>query len=270
MASSQIVLLSFAIALAVSSALLACTAWNRRKRNLERGGNSPAFVEFVAMTGTYMLLAHLVVALPMIARWLPVCVLADTYLCAPYRRGSFVVIDDGVDRLWPRSTRPDPFCRLVPSTLAAKCDTKSKTSIKALPACPTKTGKKTLDMPEHITGEKKLLQQHAPQPNLAVRSAGNDKTIGDCFYPYKIVDTDITAMCPLFTDDLVAHWMALVVSVVFGLLGALASGALAIIYLGTGKKKVAIKAPKKIARKKRTTKKKKNIRLNHYTPRRPD
>ncbi|KAL3207808.1 hypothetical protein MRX96_052630 [Rhipicephalus microplus] len=122
----QMGVLGLGMATAVSSALLGCVAWNRRKRNLEQGKKSPIFVATIIVASAVLLLVHLIIALPMIARWLPLCVMTNTYLCAPYRDSSYVVLDDPIARLWPLSSRPEPFCRLVPSKLAVNCSTKGK------------------------------------------------------------------------------------------------------------------------------------------------
>ncbi|KAL1443988.1 hypothetical protein MTO96_007189 [Rhipicephalus appendiculatus] len=252
----QMGVLGIGMAVAVSAALLACVAWNRRKRNLEQGRKSPMFVAAVIVASAVLLLVHLIIALPMIARWLPVCVMTDTYLCAPYRDNSYVVLDDGIARLWSPISRPEPFCRLVPSKLAANCSTKGKTPIKSLPACPSKTAKKkTLELPrDDAIVEVQVLRQPLPQPKAAAAPAAKVKVNGDCFYPYKIIDTDMTAACPLFSDNLVAHWMAMVVSVIFGLLAAIAAAALAVIYLAVGEKKVKKRKVRRIRRRKRVKK----------------
>ncbi|KAL3204085.1 hypothetical protein MRX96_053101 [Rhipicephalus microplus] len=232
----QMGVLGLGMATAVSSALLGCVAWNRRKRNMEQGKKSPIFVATIIVASAVLLLVHLIIALPMIARWLPLCVMTNTYLCAPYRDSSYVVLDDAITRLWPPSSRPEPFCRLVPSKLAVNCSTKGKAPIKSLPTCASKaTKKKTLEMPgEDAVVEVQVLRP--PQPKAAAAPAAKVKVNGDCFYPYKIIDTDMTAACPLYSDNLVAHWMAMVVSVIFGVVAAMAAGALAVVYLAIGKK----------------------------------
>ncbi|KAL3216132.1 hypothetical protein MRX96_033156 [Rhipicephalus microplus] len=250
----QMGVLGLGMATAVSSALLGCVAWNRRKRNLEQGKKSPIFVATIIVASAVLLLVHLIIALPMIARWLPLCVMTNTYLCAPYRDSSYVVLDDAIARLWPPSSRPEPFCRLVPSKLAVNCSTKGKAPIKSLPACPSNAAKKkTLEVPgEDAVVEVQVLRP--PQPKAAAAPAAKAKVNGDCFYPYKIIDTDMTAACPLYSDNLVAHWMAMVVSVIFGVLAAMAAGALAVVYLAVGEKKPKKKKIKKIRRRKRVKK----------------
>ncbi|KAK8767305.1 hypothetical protein V5799_005910 [Amblyomma americanum] len=268
--------LGLALAVAVAAALLACGAWNRRSRNLEKGGKSPVFVGFVLLAGAVLLLTHLGVALPMIARLLPVCVLADTYFCGPYRAGSYGILNDGVARVWPLAHRPEPFCRLVPSALLAKCSTKDTTPIKSLAECPKKDAKKKALAFAHdaVANQVLLLQPPPPQPpppqppppqppqppqpapDTPAAPKGK-KPIGDCFYPYKIIDTDMTAACPLFTDDLVGHWMAIVLSVGFGVLSSLAAGAIAVIFLAIGDSRRSTTITKKIVRKRRVKKRKK-------------
>ncbi|KAL3249021.1 hypothetical protein MRX96_056220 [Rhipicephalus microplus] len=250
----QMGVLGLGMATAVSSALLGCVAWNRRKRNLEQGKKSPIFVATIIVASAVLLLVHLIIALPMIARWLPLCVMTNTYLCAPYRDSSYVVLDDAIARLWPPSSRPEPFCRLVPSKLTVNCSTKGKAPIKSLPTCPSKATKKnTLEVPgEDAVVEVQVLRP--PQTKAAAAPAAKVKVNGDCFYPYKIIDTDMTAACPLYSDNLVAHWMAMLVSVIFGVLAAMAAGALAVVYLAVGEKKPTKKKIKKIRRRKRVRK----------------
>ncbi|KAH8020735.1 hypothetical protein HPB51_003223 [Rhipicephalus microplus] len=241
----QMGVLGLGMATAVSSALLGCVAWNRRKRNLEQGKKSPIFVSTIIVASVVLLLVHLIIALPMIARWLPLCVKTNTYLCASYRDSSYVVLDDAITRLWPPSSRPEPFCWLVPSNLAVNCSTKGKAPIKSLPACPNNAAKKkTFEVP----GEDAVMEvqvMRPPQPKAAAAPAAKVKVNGDCFYPYKIIDTDMTAACPLYSDNLVAHWMAMVVSVIFGVLAAMAAGALAVVYFAVGEMKPKKKKIKK-------------------------
>ncbi|KAL1477389.1 hypothetical protein MTO96_035764 [Rhipicephalus appendiculatus] len=229
-------LLGFALTAVITSVLLACGTWRRRKASLAKGRKSPVFVAFSAIAATVLLCAHMGVTLPMIARWLPVCVLADTYLCAPYRDGSYSILDNSVSMVWPLSSRPDPFCRLVPSTLLKKCTAKGKTPIKKLDACPTKKdkGKLMIVRPDDAVIEFQVPQ--APKKPAVVPAAGSaDKNvIGDCFYPYKIIHTDMTSICPLLTDDLLAHWMAMVLSVLAGVATTLAATAVAVIFMAVG------------------------------------
>ncbi|KAL3226704.1 hypothetical protein MRX96_048925 [Rhipicephalus microplus] len=179
----QMGVLGLGMAMAVSSALLGCVAWNRRKRNLEQGKKSPIFLATIIVASAVLLLVHLIIALPMIARWLPLCVMTNTYLCAPYRDSSYVVLDDAIARLWPLNSRPEPFCRLVPSKLAVNCSTKGKTPIKSLPACPSNAAKKkTLEVPwEDAVVEVQVLRP--PQPKAAAAPVAKAKVKGDCFYP---------------------------------------------------------------------------------------
>lgn len=248
----QMGLLGLAVAISVSSALVAGGTWFRRARNLEKEGSGPVYVATFVTGGAILLLTHLAIVLPMIARWLPVCVLAETYLCRPYRDGSFGVLDDGVANVWPLATRPEPFCRLVPSTLFAKCSAKGKAGIKALPACLEKSGKKALE----FTGTAaQLLQQ--PHTDDSVASKTN-VPLGDCFYPYKVIDTDLKSVCPLFTDDLLGYWMAMVLSAIFGIVNALAATAIALIFWATRPKKAVKKhIKKKLVRRKRSKRRKK-------------
>ncbi|KAL3207805.1 hypothetical protein MRX96_052627 [Rhipicephalus microplus] len=228
-----------------------CVAWKHRKRNLQQGKKSPIFVATIIVASAVLLQVHLIIALPIIARWLPLCVMTNTYLCAPYRDSSYVVLDDAIARLWPPSSRPEPFCRLVLSKLAVNCSTKGKAPIKSLPACPSKAAKKTLEVPgEDAVVEVQVLRPS--QPKAAAAPAANIKVNGDCFYPlsFKIIDTDMTAACPLYSGNLVSHWMAMVESVIFGVLAAMAACALAVVYLAVGEKKPEKMNIKKIRRKK--------------------
>ncbi|KAK8788627.1 hypothetical protein V5799_021587 [Amblyomma americanum] len=252
----QMAVLGLALAITLASSLVACGAWNRRLRNLEKGGRSPVFVAAVVMAGAVLLLAHLLLVLPMIARWLPVCVLADTYFCRPYRSGAFAVLDDAVARVWPPANRPEPFCRLVPSALIGKCATKDKVGIKSLPLCPVEA-----DRSKDAAKPKYLRLQQPPARTTAAATA--EKPVGDCFYPYKIIDTDMTSACPLFTDELVGHWMAMVFAAAFGMLGAPAAGAIAVVFLAVGesgkslstRKTVHIRIRKKRRKRKKPSKK---------------
>ncbi|KAK8775938.1 hypothetical protein V5799_030720 [Amblyomma americanum] len=254
----QMVLLGVAIAVAVAAALLACGAWNRRKLALEAGGHSPISVAAVLITAAMLLLTHLAMTLPMIARWLPLCVLGETYLCAPYRSGALAVLDDAVAKVWPLANRPEPFCRLVPSKLAIYCTTKGKKGIDDLSICPVKVAKKALEIPPDAEEElHAILLRHDHPPLASLQKVSAEKKIsGDCFYPYKIINTDLVSVCPLFTDDLVAHWMALVLSVIFGMLTAIAAGAIAAIYMAVGSK-IAKTASNKVVRKRRRIRRKK-------------
>ncbi|KAH8028108.1 hypothetical protein HPB51_013155 [Rhipicephalus microplus] len=176
----HMVLLGIALVVAVSAALFACGAWSRRKRNLKAGGKSPVFVGFMLLGGTVLLLVHLLVALPMVARWLNVCVLAETYLCAPYRGGSYAILDDGAARVWPLANRPEPFCRLVPSAVRPKCAVKATTPITALKVCPAVKKGKAQQSDISITESQLLLWQKPQKPKKPKRAK---KLIGDCFYP---------------------------------------------------------------------------------------
>ncbi|KAL1414891.1 hypothetical protein MTO96_007147 [Rhipicephalus appendiculatus] len=227
--------LGIAVAVAVAAALLACGAWSRRKRNLNAGGKSPVFVGLILMCGTVLLLVHMLIALPMVARWLNVCVLAETYLCAPYRAGSYAILDDSVARVWPLASRPEPFCRLVPSAVRPKCAAKATTSITALKACPAVKKGKALQSDVAIEESQVLIWQKPPKP--LPKPPAKAKIIGDCFYPYKIIDTDMTAACPLFTDELVGHWMALLIAAIFGMISSFTAGLITVIFLAVGQKK---------------------------------
>ncbi|KAK8775937.1 hypothetical protein V5799_030719 [Amblyomma americanum] len=77
-----------------------------------------------------------------------------------------------------------------------------------------------------------------------------------------VFDTDMTSACPLLTDELIGHWMALVLSAVFGMLGGLAAVAIAVIFLAIGKKK----KKKRIVRKRRIKKKPKEKPTPPPTP----
>ncbi|KAK8759126.1 hypothetical protein V5799_003251 [Amblyomma americanum] len=246
LAMVQMGLLGLAVAIAVPSALMAGGAWFCRERNLEKGDRSPVFVAVLVTAGAVLLLTHLAVVLPMIARWLPICVLAETYVCRPYRDGSFAVLDDGVATVWPPTRRPEPFCRLVPSTLFAKCSAKEKTGIKALPTCSEKSGKKAPAIPDTAAH---VLQEAQSDSAAASKT---ETSLGDCFYPYKIIDTDLKSVCPLFTDDLLGYWMAMVLSAAFGMAGALAAIAIAVIFMAVGEEKVVkVQTKKRVVRKKR-------------------
>ncbi|KAL3212616.1 hypothetical protein MRX96_008025 [Rhipicephalus microplus] len=260
-------LLGFALVAVIASILLACGAWRRRTARLAKGRKSPVIVALAAIAATVLLCAHMVVALPMIARWLPICVLADTYLCAPYRDASYSILDNSVRMVWPLSSRPDPFCRLVPSTLFKKCMTKGKTPIKNLDACQTKKdkGKLMVLKPDDAVIEFQVPQppQKPPAVNPATGSADKN-VIGDCFYPFKIIHADMTSVCPLFTDDLLAHWMAMVLSVLTGFGTTISAAAVAVIFMAVSepnKKSLRVPPPhrrvKRIRKRKHKRKKKK-------------
>lgn len=264
----QIGLLGLALIVSVAAALYACSAWKKRQKALKKGRRSPVFVGIVLIVGAVLLFAHLAVVLPMIARWLPVCVLFDTYLCAPYSSGDFGILDDGVEEVWPPDNRPDPFCRLVPSRLSTQCTTEGTTGIGELPACP---GHKQPHMRSIVRYPKKynvLLQRYPPQLQaIQMQRAGGTNVIGDCFFPFRVVDTDMTLACPLFTDELVGHYMALVISAIFGLLSAVAAAAIATIFLAIGKKKKkAKKKRKRVRRKKKKRRRKKKKKKPQKTP----
>ncbi|KAH8023480.1 hypothetical protein HPB51_014729 [Rhipicephalus microplus] len=276
----HMILLGVALVMVMASALVAIVAWKRRKAALEAGKRSPAYVAIIAFGGAVLQLTHMAMALPLIARWLPLCVLAETYVCGPYREGVYTVLDDGATRVWPEDSRPDPFCRMVPGKLAKSCTVKGKTSIVELPSCPTKGAKKTLTIGDG-DAEAELpypMQRWNKLPMQRAKAAGktNEKPKGDCFYPYKIVDTDLTAACPLFTDDLVASWMALVISTIFAPFTVFAVSFIGVIYMAVGEKakevlkKVARKKKRRIKRKKTKTKKKaKNGEIKEKTSETP-
>lgn len=255
----QMILLAVALTVTVASAALSFATWNRRKASLEAGKRSPTFVALIAFGGAGLLLAHMAMALPIIARWLPLCVLTDTYVCGPYRDGTYAVLDDGATKIWPEASRPDPFCRMVPGKLASSCSAKGKAGIWQLPSCPSKGAKKALTI--HASdGEAELrsfLQQRNNLPLARAEAAGNtEKQLkADCYSPYRIMDTDMKAACPLFTDDLVAHWMALVISTVFGMLTVFAVSAIGAIFMAVGEK--TTKKTKTPSRKRRRIKRKK-------------
>ncbi|KAL3223167.1 hypothetical protein MRX96_027770 [Rhipicephalus microplus] len=97
----HMILLGVALVMVMASALVAIVAWKRRKAALEAGKRSPAYVAIIAFGGAVLQLTHMAMALPLIARWLPLCVLAETYVCGPYREGVYTVLDDGATRVWP-------------------------------------------------------------------------------------------------------------------------------------------------------------------------
>ncbi|XP_077484655.1 uncharacterized protein LOC144094613 [Amblyomma americanum] len=215
------------------------------------------------MVSAVFLFLHVAVALVMIARLLPVCVLGDTYTCAPYRDGNLVVHDEAVGMVWPLENRPSPFCRLVPTALASKCTTKNETGILQLPKCTGADANNSKAALAHITARLRALQEKPAKPNSAPESIKPANMIeGDCFYPYKVFDTDMTSACPLLTDELIGHWMALVLSAVFGMLGGLAAVAIAVIFLAIGKKK----KKKRIVRKRHIKKKPKEKPTPPPTP----
>ncbi|KAL1440527.1 hypothetical protein MTO96_009383 [Rhipicephalus appendiculatus] len=252
----QMTLLALALTVALAAALLACVTWSRRQKAIEDGEASPVFPALIIMAGALLLFGHVAIALPMIARWLPICVLGETYVCAPYREDAFVVLDDGVARVWPVANRPDPFCRLAPSVLVSECSTKNRTGLMQLPNCSSGDTNKSINAIHHYTEVELLALQKPPVKKRSAFKQTAKKIVGDCYYPYKIFDTDMTSVCPLFTDELLAYWMALVISAIFCMIGALAAAAIAIIFLAIGEEKEA-EVVKRVVRKHRTKKRKK-------------
>ncbi|KAH9367995.1 hypothetical protein HPB48_010100 [Haemaphysalis longicornis] len=257
----RIGLLGVALVVSVAATLYACYSWRKRQKALKKGRRSPAFVGLVLMFGAVLLFVHVAVVMPIIARWLPVCVLFDSYLCAPYRSGDFGILDDAVEGVWPPANRPDPFCRLVPSRLSSQCRTQGTTGIGEMPAC---AGPKEPQRRRILRKPNKyniLLHRQPPQLQpirLQRPKIAGTKLIGDCFYPFKVVDTDMTAACPLFTDELVGHYMALVISAIFGLLSAVAAGAIATLFLAIGHKRKKSQISKMKSMKTRVLRKKKS------------
>ncbi|KAH9373861.1 hypothetical protein HPB48_009259 [Haemaphysalis longicornis] len=239
----RMVLLGIGVAVALAAALFACGAWSRRQKALAKGKRSPVFVALINLAGAIVLFSYVALTLPMVARWLPVCVLTDTYVCTPYREGNFKVLDDGVARLWPVSERPDPFCRLVPSQVISNCAAKNKSGIGSLAFC-------SAPKRNAVPGRFYVLEQQASSNDTPSNDTTGNGTAavfkvraGDCFYPYKVIDTEMTSVCPLCSDELVGHWAAMLISAVFGLMGAMAVGAIAVIFLAIPAKKA--KLPKR-------------------------
>ncbi|KAL3223169.1 hypothetical protein MRX96_027772 [Rhipicephalus microplus] len=252
----QMTILAIALAAALASALLACATWSRRQKAIEDGESSPVPTALIIMASAVLLFVYVAVALPMIARWLPVCVLGETYVCAPYRDDALVVLDDGVSRVWPVANRPDPFCRLVPSVLVSKCSTKNTAGLMQLPSCSSVGTNKSIKAIHHYTEIELLALPKMPSKKRSTSKQTAKKVVGDCYYPYKILDTDMTSVCPLFTDELLAYWMALVISAVFCMIGALAAAVVAIIFLAIGEEK-EVQEVRKVVRKRRIKKRKK-------------
>ncbi|XP_064457087.1 uncharacterized protein LOC135367920 [Ornithodoros turicata] len=174
-----------------------------------------------------LLLSYNLIALPYLIYLLPWCTLGQGNVCGPYEDRKYGVLDDGIQKLWPTQSRAEPYNRLVPSIVLEKCDKPGKSVLDLAPV--DKTKKSDWNIEYAVPPPQK-----APDPAAAANASA--PAVGDCSVVENMITAGMTALCPLFVDDLVGYWAAHFYAVFVAFVAAVLCFIMAIKFMASTKK----------------------------------
>ncbi|XP_064457086.1 uncharacterized protein LOC135367918 [Ornithodoros turicata] len=244
---SSLLIPSAILAIVVTVAVIVCFAGLYNIGSVKAGRRTmlgPAF-----LVAGVLLLVYNLLAFPFLIHLFPSCVLGQGCVCGPYEAGTYALLDDGIEKLWPTASREAPYGRLVPSVVLQQCEKPGKSVVDLVPA-----KKKKSDW--HYAAARAEYQK-------ATSSNASGTTIGDCSVVQNIITAGMTALCPMFVDDLLGYWASHLFAVVIAFIAAILCFIMAAKFMVTPKKR---RRKKKERRKRRRKKRRRKRSPSKHSP----